>query len=69
MSRIVRAALLAALMLSATTSELAAMNAPALAQTLNDWKCTGNPDIPWDVSSKARSLPTCRSFRVRRSNW
>src|SRR5882757_756802 len=48
MSGIVRAALLGALMLSATTLELASMNAPALAQTLNDWKCTGNPDIPWD---------------------
>jgi hypothetical protein len=38
MSGIVRAALLGALMLSATTLELASMNAPALAQALNDWK-------------------------------
>src|SRR5262249_38491274 len=35
-------------MLSATTLELASMNAPAPAQTSNDWKCIGNPDIPWD---------------------
>jgi tetratricopeptide (TPR) repeat protein len=28
---------------------LALMLAPALAQTLQDLKCTGNPDIPWDV--------------------
>ena len=48
MSGIVRAALSGALMLSATTLELASMNAPALPQTLNDWKCTGNTDIPWD---------------------
>ena len=48
MSEIVRAALSGALMLSATTLELASMNAPALPQTLNDRKCTGNTDIPWD---------------------
>ena len=35
-------------MLSATTLELASMNASALPQSLNDWKCTGNADIPWD---------------------
>ena len=48
MSGIVRAALSGALMLSATTLELASMNASALPQSLNDWKCTGNADIPWD---------------------
>jgi len=47
-SGIVRAALSGALMLSATTLELASMNASALPQSLNDWKCTGNADIPWD---------------------
>src|SRR6516164_4340966 len=35
-------------MLSATTLELASMNASALPQSLHDWKCTGNADIPWD---------------------
>src|SRR4029077_16886200 len=35
-------------MLSATVSAPALMTAPALAQTLKDWKCTGNPDIPWN---------------------
>jgi tetratricopeptide (TPR) repeat protein len=44
----VRAALSGALMLSATALELASINAPTPAQTLNHWKCTGNPDIPWD---------------------
>src|SRR3981081_4776820 len=37
-----------AVMLSATVSALASMTAPALAETLKDLKCTGNPDIPWD---------------------
>jgi hypothetical protein len=27
---------------------LAAMAAPGLAQTAQQWKCTGNPDYPWD---------------------
>jgi tetratricopeptide (TPR) repeat protein len=35
-------------MLSATVSAPALMTAPALAQTLKDWKCTGNPEIPWN---------------------
>jgi tetratricopeptide (TPR) repeat protein len=34
--------------LSATVSALALMTAPALAQMLKDWKCTGDPDIPWN---------------------
>ena len=37
-----------AAMLSATMPALASMTAPALAQTLKDSRCTGNPDIPWD---------------------
>lgn len=48
MGGIVRAALPSALVLLAATLALAAMNAPGLAQTLNDRKCTGNPDVPWD---------------------
>ncbi|HXQ83522.1 MAG TPA: hypothetical protein VN769_05590, partial [Xanthobacteraceae bacterium] len=35
-------------LLSATVLALALLTAPALAQTLQDLKCTGNPDIPWD---------------------
>jgi tetratricopeptide (TPR) repeat protein len=37
-----------AVILSATVSALASMTAPALAETLTDRKCTGNPDIPRD---------------------
>jgi tetratricopeptide (TPR) repeat protein len=37
-----------AAMLWATVSAPALMTAPALAQTLKDWKCTGNFDIPWN---------------------
>ncbi|MFG3756905.1 hypothetical protein, partial [Klebsiella pneumoniae] len=33
----------------ATATLLASAAAfPALAETLTDWKCTGNSDIPWD---------------------
>jgi hypothetical protein len=35
-------------MLSATMLALESMVTPALAQTLKDWKCTGDTDIPWD---------------------
>jgi len=45
----VRAALAGALTLSATAGGLVSMTAPALAQTLQDSKCTGRPDIPWDA--------------------
>src|ERR1700728_2041475 len=41
MARILFAAL-------ATGASLLALTAPAKAETLKDWKCTGNPDIPWD---------------------
>jgi tetratricopeptide (TPR) repeat protein len=34
-------------MLSTTVSGLVFMAAPALAQALKDWKCTGDTDIPW----------------------
>jgi hypothetical protein len=37
-----------AAMLVAAALVLALMNAPALAQTLADSKCTGNSDIPWN---------------------
>jgi tetratricopeptide (TPR) repeat protein len=33
---------------AAAALALALMAAPGLAQTAQQWKCTGNPDYPWD---------------------
>jgi tetratricopeptide (TPR) repeat protein len=40
-------ALAGVLNITATVLTLAVMTAPAPAQTLKNWKCTGNSDIPW----------------------
>jgi tetratricopeptide (TPR) repeat protein len=40
-------ALAGIVMLSTTVLGPAFMAAPALAQVLKDWKCTGDTDIPW----------------------